>query len=216
MNAHEILGQQIVRDAILGDAAAGGFDLSSLVSAAAELSQKGVATYEANQASDKTKKDQTAALAKASTADAAWASAEQMLDLANQSHDPTRVAAASALQQSAQSQALAAGATLTADSVAKRVAATHDAAAKAAQDSLSNPSDASKAALMRGWQKVAGSAGASGSASSALALAHGGKGSSGPSFFTKVHAGIPTWGWMVGGAVTVTGLALLIRALRKK
>lgn len=226
VNEYEILGQQVIGEmqqaemrSVVGAAMADGFDFSSAIQAAAELSQKGVQAYQASQASDQAKKDQAGALARATTADASWASAEQMLDLARTSHDPARIAAAQALQASAQQGALAAGAGLISDTVAKRVAAAQDAAKKAAQDSLNNPNDAAKAALMRAWQKVAASAGIVPSGSSGgltLSDAHGGRGGGGgPSFFTKHYAGIPGWGWLVGGAVTVTGIGLLIRAMRK-
>lgn len=203
MDAYEILGRQIVNEVMGADA----FDLSSLVSAAAELSQKGIATYEQHKAGEKTKAEQSAALAKAIAADAAWANAEQMVELTKGD------AAASALQASASQEAMSAGAGLSADSTSKRVAAANKAAKEAAQDSLAHPQDKGKSALMRAWQKVASRAAVSPMSDSGGGF-HG-KGSGGTSFFMTKHAGIPTWGWLAGGAVVTTGLILLLRSKRK-
>ena len=39
---------------------------------------------------------------------------------------------------------------------------------------------------------------------------------SGKHFLTRYYAGVPGWGWLVGGGIAATGLILLIRAAVKK
>jgi len=216
MSDYDVLGKQIVSELesaeILG-ASFGGFDVASLFNAAGEIVNKGIDYKQSQDAAAKTKADQGTALAKAIAADAAWANAEQVLDIANQSKDANRIAAAQALQQSDSSEAMNAGTSQDSDSTSKRVEAAQNALNNASQNSVSNPNDKAKAALVRAWQKVVSRAAVAPSGGG-NPLSHFG-GSGGTSWFTKVHGGIPTWGWMAGGAVTLTGLILLIRALRK-
>lgn len=204
MNAYEILGRVPVKD-IRDVVGANGFDMSALASMAAELSQRGAAAYEQHEASQKDTAAQSAGLARAIAADAAWANAEAVLEIASKSGDANRIAAATALQAGASSEAMNAGAGLDAGSTSRRMAAASQASKNAASESLANPADATKAAMMRGWQKVA--------SRSALSPLSGGamRGGAGGSFLTKVHAGIPMWGWLAGGAFVATGLVLLLR-----
>lgn len=216
-------------DEVLGDDAAaksggggggGGFDWSMLIPATAEIAQKGIQTYQAKEQAGKQSAEDKAKLDKAIQADAAWANAEAVLDLANSAKDASKIAAAQTLQQSAYAQAMAAGAGLSPASAGKRTAADQQAASDAAQDALSNPKDLAKQAKMRAWQKVVAVASAAAqptpadqAAAAKYSREHGGGGGS---FLTKYHAGVPMWGWLVGGTVGVTGLGLLIRSLLKK
>lgn len=212
-------GSMVVSE-VMGAAPMGGFDSTFLINAAGELAQRGVSTYEQKQAADKAKAQGTAQTSRAIAADGAWASAEQMLDLSRQSGDVQKIAAATAMAQSADAAADAAGNGLPADGVAKRVANAQAAMNQAAQASLSNPKDAPAAALMRAWQKVAARAGVSssgdaggGGSSGGGALSHMGLGS-GPSFFTRSYAGVPVWGWGLGGLAVVGGLTFLLMRRR--
>ncbi len=226
MDPFEVLGEQIVGEATgrsfvgasgSGFGQSGGFDSSFLINAASELAQRGVNEYQSNEASNKSKSEVAAQLNKALAADANWASAEAMLELANQSHDPSRVAPAQALQMSAMNAAMSAGAGLPPDAVGKRVAAAQDAANKAAQDSLANPKDSLKAATMRGWQKVVSAAASSGGAAGAAALAKGGGkfGGGGGNWLTAKFGPMPVWGWGLTTIGVVVGGVLLVKALRR-
>ncbi len=222
MNAFEVLGRQVVGEferEVLGDAASsaagGGFNWGTLINAAAEAANQGV-KYDADQkAQKKASADSAAALARAAAADAAWASAEQQLDLAQQSGDPGRIGPASALQSQAIQAAMAAGATLSADAQAVRAAAVRKAATAAAQAAVSSPKDTAKAALSRAWQKVAAGASFGGAGSdgaiSRVPSSYGDYGHE--SWFVKRHAGLPTYVWIGGGVTIGTGLILLLKSL---
>lgn len=224
MDAFEMLGATIVKEAtgrggavMLGDS--NPFDLTSLIDAASELSKKGVSAYESSQAADKKKKDQATYLNKAVAADAAWADAEQQLDLAKQSNNAAQIAAATALQQQASADAMNAGYSLDPDTVSKRVAAAQKAAKAAAQDSMANPGNAPKAALMRAWQKVASrasvspSSGGGGGGGGGGGLAHGG--GSGTSWLTKHWGPLPVYGWIGVGVGTIAVGALIVHLARR-
>jgi len=213
MDPMEILGDAIAKEAL-------GFDYGALISAAAEVSKEGVAAGQKKQADDKAAKDSAAAAQKSIAADANWANAEQQLDLAQQSKDAGKIAAAQTLQSNAMSAAVSAATGLSPDAAGKRVAAATAASTKAAQDSLANPKDAGKAAFMRAWQKVASAAtsgaAASGVSSTDIAKIKEQNSHGDGNFLTKMHAGIPTWGWMVGGAGVALGVFLLVRSLSGK
>lgn len=221
MDPFEILGQTIVNQAtgrrVIGDGGFGsgsGFDSSFLINAASELAQRGVNTYEDEQKKQKAQADAQAQLAKAITADANWASAEAMLDLANQAKDPSRIAPAQALQSSAASKAASVGVGLPTDAVAKRVAAAQDAANKAAQDALASPKDTLKQATMRAWQKVAAQAGALSAGPLAPSGGTHGGGHHG-NWLTKQWGPMPVWGWGLT-AVGVVGVgALVVHLVRR-
>ena len=211
-------------DEILGDAApaadtgASGW-LSTALSAAGELGQKGLQYQQSNKASadDKSKLD------KSIQADIVWANAEAVLDLAQQSKDATKIAAAQALQGGAFSTAVTTAQGLTSGSASKRTAAAQAAATTAAQDALQNSTDLAKQAKMRAWQKVAAVAGAGGQATPAdLAAAkkdekdEKAKKGGGGNFLTAYYGGLPVYGWAIGGLTITTGLVLLVRSLRSK
>jgi hypothetical protein len=157
---------------------------------------------------------ETGELTKAISADANWASAEAMLDLANQGRDVARIAPAQALQSAAMSNAMSVGSGLPADAAAKRAAAAQEAANKAAQDALSNSKDTLKQATSRAWQKVA-QAVASGGGSSGGPLAHfGGKGGGG-NWLTKQFGPMKTWQWGLTGVGVVVGAIVVVKLLRR-
>ncbi len=192
----------------------GAFDWGSVINTAAEAANKGVQYDAQKKAEQKVASDSNVAAQKAITADAAWASAEQQLDLATQSHDMGRIAPAQALASQTMAAAMAAGAGLSADAQGKRVGAAQKAASAAAQAALSAPADAAKGALSRAWQKVTSGAIASGGTGTLDLSKHGG--GAGGNWLTSVHGGLPVWGWGIGGVTAVTLLALIIRALRRK
>ncbi len=222
MDAFQMLGATIIKEAtgqsahMLGDASSP-FDLKSLISAASELSQKGVDYYQSNQADDKKKKDQAVFLGKAIAADAAWADAEQQLALVNP-RNAVQLAAAQALQQQASADAMNAGYGLDSDTVSKRVAAAQKAAKAAASDSMANPGNEQKAALMRAWQKVASRAAVSpssgGDSGGGGSLAHGGHGT-GASWLTKHWGPLPVYGWIGVGVGTIAVGALVVHMIRR-
>jgi len=195
-----------VWDELMG---ADGLDAQFGVNAASELLSRGLATYDKQKASEET----AAKLDQAKAADVAWAEAEERLNLALQSKPPdaARVEAAQVLAQTMSQAAASTGMGLPPDATAKRCAAAQAAVAAAAKAAGKDPS---KLARVKAWQKVAAAC-SSGTSLQPGAGAHHAP-SSQPSFFTKVHAGLPTWGWMVGGAAILTGGVLLIRALRKR
>lgn len=229
MDAYQILGHQLAQALkaqdqaanmeLLADALAtgdhevlGAFDWTQLVNAGAEAVNKGIQYKQEQDTSNAAKAAATAAAAKSIAADANWAAAEQQLELA--AHDPSQTVAATALQQAAMSAAMSAGAALTPDAQSKRAAAAQDASNKAAQASLAAPHDAMKAALMHGWQKVlAGVAAGGGGSGGGTSLMKHDKSSGGGSWLTAKHAGLPGWGWLIGGAVGGTALVLILKKL---
>lgn len=222
MDPYSVLGDVIVKEATTGGPfvvgaggfGGGGFDSSFLINAAAELAQRGVNTYETGEAEKKSSAATAAQLTKAISADANWASAEAMLDLANQGRDVARIAPAQALQSAAMSNAMSVGSGLPADAAAKRAAAAQEAANKAAQDALSNSKDTLKQATSRAWQKVA-QAVASGGGSSGGPLAHfGGKGGGG-NWLTKQFGPMKTWQWGLTGVGVVVGAIVVVKLLRR-
>lgn len=215
MNTHDMLSQRALQEAgvsVCGDGF-GDFDPKFLIDTAAELSKRGVDTYQDDQKKQKDQAQVAMQLQKAIAADANWANAEAMLTLANESHNASQIAPAQALQSSAMSAAMSAGTGLPSDAVAKRVAAAQDAANKAAQDALANPSDALKQATMRGWQKVLAAAGSSGTS---LSPSGGGRGHvGGGNWLTKKWGPMPVWGWGVTTLGVVTAGVLVVKMLRK-
>lgn len=197
----------------------GAFDWSSLISAASEAANTGVQYKASQDASAAANKTSAIALSKATAADANWANAEQQLDLATQSKDQSRIVPAQALQSQALQAALAAGAGLSAVDQGKRVIAAQGAAQTAATAALNSPGDTAKQSLSRAWQKVLATA--INPAAAGAMTGPGGKGgkaggkggAAGASWFTTVHGGLPGYAWLIGGAVTTTGLVLLLRAL---
>jgi len=232
MNPYEMIGRQVVGEyaqELVGEA---GFDWSTLINAAAEAANKGVQYSEQKKVQQKATASSAQALASSIAADAAWASAEQQLDLATQSDDATRIEPATALASQAAAASISAGSGLSADAQGKRLAAAQKAAKDAAQAALSSPvpakgttpspAAAAKAAASRAWQKVLASVSAAGAGGGdggggggALSLRGHKGGEGGGSWFTSVHAGLPTYAWIGGGAVAATALILIIRALRK-
>jgi hypothetical protein len=213
-DAFEILGETIVAEVAGAPASGfgGGFDSSFLINAASEVAQRGVTTVEQKQAAERSAKDVAAQLQRAIAADAAWASAEQLLDLASQSRDPTRVAAATSLAQSTSAEASGASAGLTPEAVGKRVSAATAASKQAAQDSLAAPGDPAKAALVRAWQKVAARAAVGPQVPGGFGGAGPGHGGAlGGSFLGKMYGGVPVWGWGIGGVAIFGGLFMLLR-----
>lgn len=206
--AQTILGE------LIGDGPGAGFDSSFLINAASELAQRGVNTYQDDQKKKKSAAEVAVQLQKAISADATWASAEQMLDLAK--GDKQRVAAAQLLQQQAMQAAAQVGMGLPADAAQKRVQAANDAAAKAAQAALVSPGDPVKQASMRAWQKVAAqvpSLSVALAPSGAGAMSFGGHG--GGNILTKVVGGLPVWGWGAIGIGATTAIVVIVKALKK-
>lgn len=203
----------------IGADASPGFNWGTLITAAAEAANQGVTYAETKKASEQAGRNASAAAAKAITADAAWASAEQQFDLATRSGDQGRIAPAQALQVHAAQAAQAAGAGLDVAGQMKRADAAQKALHDAASDALASPSDQAKASLSRAWQKVVAgtpsvAAGGSGGGGALVHNKYGGAG--GDSWFTRKVGGVPTYAWLIGGGVALTGLILLVRALLKR
>ncbi len=208
-SSYEILGEEIVRE-VTGAAPGPGFDTSFLVSTAAEAASRGISTYEQKKAAEAASRDAKSKLDRSILADIAWADAEAGLVYAAKTGDPTKVAAGEALVQVTRSEALAAGAALTPALAEKRVSAARKSLAEAARDSSAAPSDASKASRVSGWQKVL--AAASQQALPVQSEVPGQISRSGTSsFLTKMHYGVPAWGWAAGGVLVLTGLYLALR-----
>jgi hypothetical protein len=226
MDPFLVLGNTIVEQAtrrpfVVGAGGSGfggssGFDSSFLINAAAELAQRGVNQYESSEQDKKTQAATIVQLNKAIAADAQWAGAEAMLDLANQSKDPSRVAPAQALQMAAMSSAMSVGAGLSGDAASKRAASAQDAANKAAQEALASPKDSLKQATMRGWQKVMASAISSGAM---VPGAHGGPGkfggAGGGNWLTAKFGPMPVWGWGLTAVGVVVVGTLVVKSLRR-
>ncbi len=172
-------------------------------------------------------------IAMLSAAQAASAQSTALVDSSKSDAAAAAVASAEMDRMAADqaiAEAVAAGAGMPAESTTKRLKAAQDAvttATKAAQAANSAATKAStdltkrSAAQAAAFKVKAAQATVSRIASGAVkpgsnvamvsATSH-----SGSSFLTKVHAGIPTWGWMAGGTLTLTGLGLLIRSLLKR
>jgi len=219
---HEMLGRQVVYEILGADAAKGpSFDFGSLFSAAAEAATKGVDYAQAQSAANAANAAQDDKLKKAIAADSAWADAETTLDVTKQGGDASKIAAASSLASAMQAAAISTAAGLDADRAGKRLEAAQKMANTASQNALNNSSNAAAQSKMRAWQKVlAGVASASSAPSTALTTSpdsallakHGFSGGKGDgNFFTQKFGGVPMWGWMAGGAVVLTGVALLLR-----
>lgn len=213
----EILGDQILAEVSGDDGPSTGFNPDFLINAAAELTKRGVSEYQTREANEKTKKDSAAALARAIAADANWANAEALLDIATQSKDASRIAPAKALQQSAQQAARNAGASLSSDGQNQRISAAQSAADKAATEALGAPSDTLKQARMRAWQKVVTAAMVSNAPAS-----KGGDADIIPSkqhgsgnFLMKAAGPLPVWGWGVVGLTALAGVGVLVKLIRK-
>lgn len=243
MNPYEAIGRQVVGEFMneIGDEIGVDFNWGTLVSAAAEGANQGIAYDKAKKAEAAASAASDQAATRAIAADANWASSEQQLDLAQQAlaqamqdsakaKDPVatssaqaaiaaangRVAPAQALVSQAQGAAMSAGTGLPPDAQTKRVAAAAKAADSAAKAAVGDPTNGAKGALSRAWQKVMSAANAVStpaavSEGQALARRDGG----GVSWLTAVHAGVPTYGWIIGGTAVGTALILIIRALRK-
>ncbi len=187
-----------------------GFDTSFLLNAAGELAQRGVGEYQNRQAAQAAaaQADKVVAL------DALWADAETMVDLiaATKPVDQNRLRLAQYAAQSAKTSAQGAASSLQSDGVSKRTAAAQSAAAAAAKAALDAPSDPAKQARATAWQRVAASI-AGGLAPSVKPLAIS---SRGQNFLQREYAGVPVWGWAVGGTVATVGVVMLFKALRKR
>jgi hypothetical protein len=214
----EVLGAQIVSEMMGADA--GGLTPQFGINAAAELLNRGVATYEQKEAEKKSAAAQQVALANALSADISWANAEVMLDQANQTKDPQKIMAAQALDSQAAGAAMTAGAALNADSSAKRVKQAQDMAKQAAEKSLADSKNAGLASAMRAWQKVASAAiqQTSQMPGGDMALART-RGAGGGSFMDAMRSkflGIPVGGWLIGVPALGIGGTLLFKALRRR
>ncbi len=197
---------------VLGDEPKKGFDPTMLVNLAAEAANRGIDYAEQKKAGEQAAADKAKAegadrekLERAKVADQALASALTTLDLSKQSKDEQKIVAAQAVADVAASAAASAGAGLSYDALAKRTDAVTAAMKKAADESLSSPKDVRKAARLRAWQQVAQRVAAAAPAAQPMGAPSGGFGE----WLTRRHAGVPTWGWGLGG-LTLSGLATAI------
>lgn len=230
MNPYEELGRQIVGQlevAAMGEligaeggggGGGGGFDFSQLINAAAEAANKGYAYSKEHSAQQKSAAERNLLLQKSISADAAWASAEQQLDIVQQSKDSQRIGPAQVLQQQAMAVAMQAGAALDQDGLDKRLAAARKAEADAANAALKAPQDELRQALSRAWHKVAAAVAMAtpsipGASTSLVHLSQ--TYGSGESWLTRVHGGLPTYGWIGLGAAAVTVIIMLMKHMRK-
>lgn len=210
---YEILGRQIVRELERKELV--GFDYNTIIDAADELSKAGIKSYQDSQNGGAATKANDAATAKAISADAGWAAAETQLSIAQAGGNPQQLASAQALESAARAASQANGAGLNTASQAARVNAAQNSARVAAQASLSSPNDSTKSAQMKAWQLVSAGVATPGGMlpSSGSMTPHGGR--SDGNFLTKNVGGLPVYGWVVGSAVVLTGVVLLVKALRK-
>lgn len=203
----------------IGADASPGFDWGTLIKAGAEAASQGVKYAEDKKAAEQSSRNSAANAQKAIAADAAWASAEQQLDLAQKSGDSSRVAPAQALQVHAMQAAQSAGAGLDASGQGKRADAANKALHDAASAALADPGNQAKQALSRAWQKVvvgtpqAAAGGSGGGAGGALTRRGGHDG--GDSWFMRKWAGLPNIAWIGIGAVALLGLVMLVRSLKR-
>ena len=212
---YEILGRQIVNE-LEKKELVGAFDYSTLLDAASEVSKAGLKDYQDSQNAGKNQAATDAATSKAISADAGWAAAEASLTIAQAGGNSQQIASAQALESAAKMSSMQSGAGLPAAAQTARVTAAQNSAKQAAQASLSAPSDAAKSAQMKAWQLVAASvASPTGSVPGAPGAGPHGGHESGGNFLTKKVGGMPVYGWVLGGGVAVTGIVLLIKALRK-
>jgi hypothetical protein len=221
---HEALGRQIVYEVLKAQnpdyhivgAGAGSFDFSTLINAAAEAANKGIEYKQGQDAANASSAAQDDKLRKSILADASWADAETTLAIVKQSGDASKIAAAQSLANAMQSAAVSTAAGLDSDHTAKRMEAAQRAMNNASQAALSSSSPAAQA-KMAAWQKVLTSIASAPSTAlattpDASVLARHGFGGGGSSnFFTQKYGGVPVWGWAAGGAVVLTGLALVLR-----
>jgi hypothetical protein len=226
MMEFDVIGRQALAE-LLGDSApaggsSGGLDATFLSNAAAELLNRGVQTEQNKKTAQASSKNDADTLSKAQSADGNWAAALVALDQAQQGKDAQAISAATVLSQSAQSQVLTVGTGLSDAGKKKRLQSAQDNAQRAASDSLNSPSDKVKMAKMKAWQQVASTVAALAGGAAALPGMPGADsaidkhgGGHGGSFLTRNYAGVPAWGWGVGGAGILTGLIMLIRHFKK-
>lgn len=213
----EVLGAQIVRELSSPVVGAGPtLDAGFGINTAAELLNRGVNTYQAQEDAKKSAAAQAAGLAKAISADVSWANAEVMFTQAQQSKDSQKIAAAQSIAGSAQAAAMSAGAGLNADSQAKRQQAANDMARQAAEKSFAQPGNAGLAAAMNAWQKVAAAISSGMGSGGGMVPYRGGGGGGFMEAMGKRYGGIPLGGWLIGTPIVGFGLWKLFKAIRRK
>lgn len=195
----EILGNQIAYE-MLGASV----DPPLVISSISEVANTGARAYETQQAKDRAEANAKAQLEKAIAADAEWATAEAVLEVAKKSGDAQRISAAQIPAQIAQQSASMAGQGLTPETVRKRV----ENAQKNASMAIAS-SDSTKFERAAAWQKVANAA-SLGSFGFGGGVPQG-QSASLPGFLTRKYAGVPVWGWAIGVVIAGAGAYLLLR-----
>jgi hypothetical protein len=167
---------------------------SFVTSALSELAQKGAQAYDQSQAQKAQKAQSAVDIQKGIAADAALAHAYFELAIASSLKDTTKLAAAQALVDVAEPDARSAPIS------DQRTQACSAALKKAAADANKSGADPTTTmAMVNAWKKVC-ALNAAPLPGGLPAISH-----EEGSFLTRKHAGIPTWGWGVGG-LGVVGL----------
>ncbi len=190
-----------------------GLDYGGLAQGLANVAATGIQQQQQEAAQNKVKADSAAAVQRSISADAAWASAEAMLEVATKS-DPSAVAADTVSRDLARGDANKAAAALQSDGIAKRCSAAQDSLRSAAIVASRSPKDPTAQARFHAWQTIANACGggvSGGSSDAGTDTGDGHKGKKmeetegGESWIVAKHAGLPGWGW-IGVGVGVTGL----------
>jgi hypothetical protein len=187
-------------------------DATTLVNAASEIAKGGVAKYTSAKAAEAAKAADIKNTKAGVAADQALADALTKLYTAQgKSQSEAVLSGFRTIVSVKRSAALAIPAT------ADRTNACAAAVQKAADTLSNNPSDIEHASALRAWQEVcSGVGGVSAPAPTSGDAPVLKSEESSPSFLTKKHWGVPTWGWGVGGTAVVTGLALTVRAILRR
>lgn len=200
------------------EAPAGGYGdfIGPILQAAGGLAQGGISIYEQHQAEQtaaaakqKATADEAAAARAAISADVTATLASARAQMAAQLKQASAAVDREAAQIAAQAQDEA-GAGLTSAASKQRVDAARAALSTAAKKAQASPKDVYLVCLMRAWTATLNKAGNRQIASTTNLTPGAGQG--GPSWFTRPVLGpVPGWGVLAGGAVTATGLGLLLR-----
>lgn len=185
------------------------FDFSILAKTAGELAESGIKYKQAKDAEAAAGRDLDAAVAKATQADLAWATAEANAEVMKGS--PT-AASMQSLAFTAQQQAMAAGIGLAPAGQQRRAESAIGQAQKACTEAAGAPNDKGKQARCVAWQKVAQAAmtaAAQAGSPTSLKLPQ-------QNFWQQKFLGVPAWGWAIGVPVLGVVAVLTVRALGRR
>lgn len=197
---------------------AAGFDLSFIADTVAKVAERGYGEY---QNREKAKEDAAEGEKRAlaiTVADADLARAYLALDVATELKDEGKITAARALVDVAEEAVRDAARDLPKAAADKRLAAMKAAIKKAADAVAAKPADKVAVASLRAWKRVADGG------AQALAMKNAASAALVPvnmplavrlsEFLNKERAGVPTWGWLGGAALTAVGILLYRRSGR--